>query len=210
LLRVDGSPISVARHLVVATRVNPNASHDHSRRIQVRAWNSAQELPDLPLPGKAAADVATAHLFGFFRSIDLRENARALALSVQMRAQTRHTALPIQQNFDEVSDRADKELRERSSSAGDGQKSVVVSVETTFGQIQLEIADATISLARRLRFAEDAQTAEAALQAGDAQLNDWKWGREAMGHATRSVNLSFGVRVRLPDNFNPMLTSGSV
>jgi hypothetical protein len=203
LLRVDGSPISVPRHLVIATRVNPSARYDHTRRIQVRVWNSAQELPHLPLPGEGAADVAAAHLFGFFSSVGLTENARALALSVQMRAQTRHAALTNRQNLDEVSDRADHELREPSSSAGDGEKSVVVSVETNFGQIRVEIASATISLARRLRHAENAAAAEAALREGDAQLNVWKWGPEEMGHRARSVNLSFGVKVRLPHTLNP-------
>jgi hypothetical protein len=80
---VNGEEIVVPRHLVVATRVNPNAVKASTRRLQIRAWNRNEELgQEHRLPPEAAVDVASAHLFGMFRALRLRENALALALSV--------------------------------------------------------------------------------------------------------------------------------
>ena len=41
---VNGVEITVPRHLVVATRVNPNAARAATRRLQIRAWNRREEL----------------------------------------------------------------------------------------------------------------------------------------------------------------------
>ena len=87
---VNGAEITVPRHLVVATRVNPNAANASTRRLQIRAWNRKEELSiEHRLPPEAAVDIASAHLFGMFRALRLRENALALALSVQLRAEIR-------------------------------------------------------------------------------------------------------------------------
>src|SRR5262249_43986509 len=73
-----GRPLTINRHLVVATRVNPNGWRPTTRRIQIRAWNSTSE-PDSLLPFEALLDVAAAHLFGLFRNLRLHENAQAIA-----------------------------------------------------------------------------------------------------------------------------------
>jgi len=85
---IDGSPIIIPRHLVIATRVNPNAIRDRNRRLQVRAWNKAEDSISAA-PPDAVADIVAAQLFGFFRNLRLRETARAIALSVQVRQANR-------------------------------------------------------------------------------------------------------------------------
>jgi hypothetical protein len=89
-LTVNGEKVEVLRHLVVATRVNPNAMKASTRRLQIRAWNRRrQPSPETQLPLGAYVDIASAHRFGIFRALRLRENVLALALSVQLRAETR-------------------------------------------------------------------------------------------------------------------------
>jgi hypothetical protein len=78
-LTVNGEKVEVLRHLVVATRVNPNAMKASTRRLQIRAWNRRrQPSPETQLPLGAYVDIASAHRFGIFRALRLRENALAL------------------------------------------------------------------------------------------------------------------------------------
>jgi hypothetical protein len=50
-LTVNGEKVEILRHLVVATRVNPNAMKASSRRLQIRAWNrQRQPSPETQLP----------------------------------------------------------------------------------------------------------------------------------------------------------------
>lgn len=50
-LTVNGEKVEVLRHLVVATRVNPNAMKASTRRLQIRAWNRRrQPSPETQLP----------------------------------------------------------------------------------------------------------------------------------------------------------------
>jgi hypothetical protein len=83
VITVDDSPIAIPRHLVVATRVNPNAARPRTRRIQLRAWNHTENSAQSRVSRNAAVDIAAAHVFGLFRNLRLRDNARAIALSVQ-------------------------------------------------------------------------------------------------------------------------------
>lgn len=96
VLYVNDGLISIPRHFVIATRVNPNASRASTRRIQLRAWNHREQLDAVAgtLPPGACADIASAHLFGLFRGLGLRENAIAIALSVQARSEVRQSRSP--------------------------------------------------------------------------------------------------------------------
>ena len=137
LLSVNDSPIAIPRHLVLATRVNPNAVYPRTRRIQVRAWNSTDDSIHPGLPPEAAVDIAAAHLFGLFRNLRLPENARAVALSVQSRAEGRYGSSrgSIRPQTAEVSARANGEMQERTRSPNvqaDNRTSAVTSIETDF------------------------------------------------------------------------------
>ncbi len=78
VITVNGTRLRVPRHLVIATRVNPNATSVRARRIQVRAWNNA-EGPTEPLLGAdGAIEIVAANLFGLFKGLGLRQNASPL------------------------------------------------------------------------------------------------------------------------------------
>jgi len=148
-MTVNGLRIPVPRYLVVATCANPNAVLARTRRIQVRAWNSAEEVAHRTLPREAVAEIAAAHLFGFFRSLKLGDNARALALSVQIRAEGRRGSVfeSNVERLNEVSNLADAELLVPAKN----DQAVVVPIEMDFGKIEVEIAAPTISLVRKLQ-----------------------------------------------------------
>jgi len=114
-LELNGAPLTIQRHLVVATRVNTAATNLQTRQLQLRAWNSEEEPERTALPVGAAVNVAAAHLFGFFKTLHLRENARALALATQMRTLARHSSIgPMgTPDLERAVVRADEELRER-------------------------------------------------------------------------------------------------
>jgi hypothetical protein len=134
---IDNSPISVARHLVVATRINPNALGERARRLQVRAWNQNQQsdLPGLPLD--AGIEIEAAHLFGLFSAVGLRQNALAIALSTEARARNRTDRAARDVRY-RVSDAADAELRERAARFTNQTQSARFFIETPFGSIEIE------------------------------------------------------------------------
>ena len=75
-----GHTVPLSRHLVVATRVNPNAKREATRKVQIRAWNSARAVSQ-PLESSAHVHVVLAHLIGVLSNLNLAESALALALS---------------------------------------------------------------------------------------------------------------------------------
>ena len=78
----NSKTITVNRHLVVATRVNPNGKYNNSRQVQVRAWNSEQTSESEP-SNEAALELVSAHLFGILMNLGLTANARAIAFSTR-------------------------------------------------------------------------------------------------------------------------------
>lgn len=207
VIRFNGARVPVARHLVVATRVNPNASHPRARRIQVRAWNRRDESERSRLPSEATVDIAAAHLFGLFRGLGLRNNAVAMAMSVQARTEAREGGVSesTRAAVRSSSERAEAELHERGrfTPQSDGRTVVVISVVTELGTIEVKIADQVISLARRLSLSQEPGSAVEALQEADSQLDDWEASRVAATRDRDTVVLPFGVEVRLPEEFEP-------
>lgn len=207
LVCVNGFPISIPRYLVIATRVNPNAKKNITRRIQIRAWNSANDVELPALPPEAAVDIATSHLFGFFRCIHFRETARALAVSVRRRTWNRHqpSGSSQRQTLDIVKERALEEMNKRTRSRyqENNLSSTVASVQTDLGEIEIEIASPTILLVQKLLNAENDQVAVNALQEADHQLDEREKNLKVdTRRRHRPSTLSFGVQVFLPDNLD--------
>jgi hypothetical protein len=193
VLTVNGSNITIPRHLVIATRVNPNASNPSTRRIQLRAWNRKED-PDLPapsLPHGAAVEIAAAHLFGLFRGLRLRQ-----ARHGRIREHTRREAESLWL-------RADVELRERTrhTQRADGSMSIIVPVESDRGTIDVEIIEPVITLVHKLQRDESEDIAAGALQEADIRLDDWERPFRERQHAHDGLWFPFGVEVRLPDGF---------
>lgn len=196
----NGTPLIVQRHLVVATRVNPKASYPQTRQIQLRAWNSKDDPIRTAFPIGAAVDVVAAHLFGFFRTLHLRENVRALALSTQARDLVRHGGILNTEDLEWAAARATEELGERTRTREqEGAKAAsVMLIETDFGTIEVEIAAATMRLARELQRSSSDDAAQAALREADSELDKWFTTIMARPQEPERVSLSFGVSILLP------------
>jgi len=205
VVTVNGVRIAIPRHLVVATRVNPNAAYPSTRRIQVRAWNRRDEPEESRVPSEAMVDIAAAHLFGMFRGLRLRDNALAMAVSVQARTEARmgNVSESTRVHANNISERAEIELRERTqrTTQPDGRMATVISVDTELGAISVEVAEPVISLARSFRRAEAPDIAAAALREADAQLDAWEASRRTATRQRGNVVLPFGVEVRLSSDF---------
>jgi hypothetical protein len=208
VVKAAGSTLAIPRHLVVATRVNLNAANQLTRRIQIRAWNRKNETEELRLPSELAIEVATAHLFGLFRGLGLRENARALALSVQARTEIREHRLlgSTRGNAERLSKLADDELRTHTRKPDAGANiriAAEVSIETELGTVYVELAEPIITFAHKLRQAESQDAAAAALREADSQLDVWRFSRQAASREAGRIVLPFGVELRLPRGFEP-------
>lgn len=211
---VNGAEIMVPRHLVVATRVNPNAAKASTRRLQIRAWNRKEELsPEHRLPPEAAVDIASAHLFGMFRALRLRENALALALSVQLRTeirrQERGTLLleeyrerETEALLQDARPRAHAELAARTQETPEagGMRVAVASIDTDRGTVRVEIAEPLLALAERLQEAPAEEEAALALHKADTDLERLE--RQRSADPDRHEGLGpIGLEIRLPDAF---------
>ena len=172
----------------------------------MRAWNSTEHSAHPELPSDAAVDIAAAHLFGLFRNLRLPNSARDIALSVEMRSEDLHyNDGEVSRRQSDVSARADDEMRELNridDPLAPGQTLTVGSIATDFGTVDFEIAAPLITFARNLRRARNSDLAAEALQQADAQLDDWHRLQSADRRDHSDVILPFGVRMRLPANFD--------
>ena len=81
-ITLGGVPLYVPRHIVIATRVNPNAAQDTTRRLAIRAWNSNENNQRRELNSGDGIAIVVAHLFGFYRNIGFVEIANELAVAL--------------------------------------------------------------------------------------------------------------------------------
>ena len=202
----NGSVLAIPRHLVVATRVNPNAVRLSTRRLQVRAWNSTA-TPEGNLMPEAAVEIAAAHLFGIFRNLGLRANAQAIAWSVQMRADARrqHGQSSMKRQVDELAANAAAELAASEDAnieeEEDGRKPLVVFAPTDIGPVEVAISSLIVDFARDLLITDNSDAAAEALRETDGKLDKWQQLQNSKTRDSSTVILPFGVRVTLPSRF---------
>jgi hypothetical protein len=182
--------------------VNPNAVFLHTRRIQLRAWNSSEPLKLFPLPPLAAVEIATAHLFGFFRSIRLREHARGLALSVKRRS---HQGAPLDsgdERLQKAVQLADAELRQRTHAHTTGALGErVVSIDSDFGPVEIVLGEAMLRLTRKLVETASDEEAVSALHEADGEIDAWVKARIDVQSKPGTAVLPFGAEARMPRRF---------
>jgi hypothetical protein len=167
-VHVRNTPVNIARHLVVATRVYANDTSPAARRLQIRAWNA--ERREVPEPSNdAAVEVAAAHLFGLCMNLRLWQNASAIANAAALRNRRYldDSAL-VDDNWRESG--ADAELEAEPTSAPEDQYVVLPRFRTSAGEIEVAISSATISLIRAMR-ASDYASARKALAQADLTLD---------------------------------------
>ena len=200
-LQHHGAELDVSRYIVVATRVNPNAARERTRRLQVRAWNSKETKAAGKSHREAAVEVTAAHLFGLFTNLRMRENARVMAASVQARAtfRSKHRRPAARDELRRLRDAADREIESRRGEAVSmpsltGRRAPTsVWIETDFGELLVELDSAAVTLAADLSEAEDPDEAVEKLQQGTRELDEWS--RQAPRRNQRSVSLPSGVTV---------------
>jgi len=196
IVSIDENVIDIPRHIVVATRVNPNAKRPATRRMQVRAWNSARTRGTRGTLPEVATSIAAAYLFGLFRNLGLRENARAICFAVAFQSAEVLGSEPEPAAV-EVFERARGELSSRTSQNVAPTKSeVVVRIQSDFGEVDVEIAPALIELAIALRRPESWRDGSA-LKIADAEILRWEKSRTPQEVRRGFRSAAFGVAVRV-------------
>ena len=208
VLKLNGSKLRIPRHIVIATRVNPNATKPRTRRIQLRAWNKREDAEIRELPGEAAVLISAAHLFGMFRGLRLPNNAETIALAVSA-TRNRFTDKQFDTHIQQATERAEQELLTRAQQGnlhtGTG-TSAVLSLDTERGTVMLEIAEPLLRWARTLRHARSLDDASRALRKIDVELDLWEASRQAIAHRDATF-YSVGIEMRFPSDFEPRYQS---
>lgn len=199
-LIVGQSQITIPRHLVVATRVNPNAEQSETRRLQVRAWNKSDELP-VSLPPEMVSNIIAAQLFGFFLNLGLHETARAIASSVFTWSNQADSAqAEVLSMRDEAVHASNVELLSKTtpSSAQGADVGAIISIDIGRGPIEVVVAPPTMMLTRNLCQARSSGDFQSAIKSANSELDRWVTERRNRSAQGRSVVLSFGAESHFP------------
>jgi hypothetical protein len=193
-VEVSGALTRLARRMVVATRVNPNAKRAWARRLQIRAWNRRDDpTPEIPLT-YGAVDIVAAHLFGLFKGLRLTMNARAIALAAESRALHGNPLWPGRKlKLQQASEDAARELDERSfvSKLGDSAPDRMFALDSEAGSLLVGLAPPILKLAGSLEDAIDPDAAVEALVEAERSLGTWE--RVADSRPQRGARLPFGI-----------------
>lgn len=77
----NGGPVQPERRVIVATRINPTAKREKTRRLVVRAWN-AEDDPTLVGPA-ATLELVAIHYFGICQMLGLEGTAKMISLAAR-------------------------------------------------------------------------------------------------------------------------------
>ncbi len=194
-LSLSGSPLPVSRHVVAATRSNPNARTSKARRLQIRAWNSSQEA--VPPDPEAAVDVVYASLFSLCSNLGLRSNAAALMRAISARVATSQLSFVDYPQPREPED-ADAELGDIGSHPedyGERWSSASWMLRIPGFTAKVEISAEIVSLLRRLSRTTKATEALDAILATQRDLSDWEFSSERSGTSRTTVRFPQGLIV---------------
>ena len=208
VVKVQNQPLTIPRHVVVATRVNPNASRLMTRRIQVRAWNNRAPVEEHLLPSAGGVEIVAAHLFGLFIGLRLPDFARAIRRSVQIRLTSaeRHLNNNERELLHRDAEVAEEHLarRARTPIAPNAKEvDARMDIETERGTLEVDLSTPLMTLTRQLCRAETVGVAGEIIQSADAKLNSWETSRRAEVRRVREIVMPFGVELRVPAEFEP-------
>ncbi len=201
VIKWNGATLTVPRHLVICTRVNPNAVHAKTRRLQLRSWNR-KNLEAGSLPSHAAVQVATVHLFGLFKGLHLPNYAVALAMSAQVRAKERNSEPNLRERIQArlFLEYAQDEIVRRTEAPPDDAGIVDetwTTLTTPTGRINIGLAAPLLQFAKELGGAMTDVEAADALQRADKSLDTWEMNRRINSSPSRLALLSTGIAVSL-------------
>lgn len=191
-ISIDHNPVLAPRHLVIATRVNPNAKKCPTRRLQLRAWNQEDKLVTPSLPPSSGIEIVAAHLFGLFCAVGLRMNAWEIAISTQLRRE-RVGYDPQNSKRLSIAEAADAELKSKMVDSEDQAGSARFTFETVFGTIEIEISKILLDLSKDLRVLESPEKAAEVLRTTDGKLDEWERARATAEPDERTITLRSGV-----------------
>jgi hypothetical protein len=146
IVKIDGLPTTIPRHLVVATRCNPNAKRKQARRLQIRAWNS--QTNHHSTDNRILVEIVSAHYVALLRNLGLIENIRALGLSAFARLEKRSAT---QRALAEANQRADSELLQVLKWTISGREDAYHIISAENISIKVQIAQPVLSLISGLR-----------------------------------------------------------
>jgi len=167
VVKLNGSVITIPRHLVVATRCNPNAFRPRTRRLQVRAWNSNSDT--LPHDTDVLLEVVSAYYSGLCRNLGLLANLRALQLS----ASARFEKPASHHQFVQAEQEADSELSQQGHWDPLGESAANFEIALDVGTIHVQVADIAISLIRSIRSQESLNSRAGVIVHHLHELMDW-------------------------------------
>lgn len=150
IVRVNTTPVTIPRHLIVATRCNPNAVRNQTRRLQIRAWNSNSKFNTTFDNMDMLLEIASAHYFGLCKNLGLWANLRALRYSVLARRR-RKRPLVSESELVEINQAADEELKIQGHLHKYEEKGAYFEITIDTGTIHIQVVDAAISFIRTLR-----------------------------------------------------------
>ncbi|MCA7982093.1 hypothetical protein LGM57_37780 [Burkholderia cepacia] len=197
-VKVSGRRVPIARHLVIATRINPNAILEKTRRLQVKAWNSSISAPtdDLEL---AKLEVIAASLFGICRNLDLIDNANAIAQATRIRHQGYATDAD-RMSLDRLVDVAGREFKDRGINSTDDGAALSISMryrEGDFSNLHVKIERATLKLMELMqKLVTPAEEVRSQIGDFDREIFGWYENQRKQRTETRTV-LPEGIVVQL-------------
>lgn len=181
-ITLGGVPLYVPRHIVIATRVNPNAVQDTTRQLAIRAWNSNDNDQRRELGSGDGIAVVVAHLFGFYRNIGFVRIAEELAVALTRFSGSKEFT---QQTFN-FDIRDDKQPGVQFNSVAELSLASGVSAEIRLSDELLELTKALINAANKDEAAQ-------AIARGDRELDAWN---DQPRPSKESLSrLSFGVEI---------------
>mgnify|MGYP000225449773 CR=1 FL=1 len=184
IVRLNGSVERISRHLVVATRCNPNGVRERSRRIQVRAWNSRSNDSTSAADQATLLEVLSAHYFGLCRNLGLHSNLRSLRLAILLRkksisklrdksAQLRDELAQLRDELAQLQKEADQEIERRNVSRRPDYRDADFSIEHDMGAVDIQLAPQAIMIIRALRSGDEPDKLFGSLSQTLHQLNKW-------------------------------------
>jgi hypothetical protein len=205
ILTVNGVPISIPRHIVVATRVNPSAVNQSTRRIQLRAWNHKEEstLND-QFPREAAPEVAAAHLFGLLRTFGLARTRELWLCQWQFEASVQKPT-PSIRDYSKPNRSWSVRILNFANADAINLKAgalTVYLIDTPFGFAEVEILEPLLVLAQNLHRAYTSDMAANALAEADRRFDQLEIGKGEPPYDDARRTAPIGLHVRLPHPFD--------
>jgi hypothetical protein len=168
VVKVNGSPVVIPRHIVVATRCNPNAIQERSRRLQIRGWNS--QSTTLAENQNLLIEVVSAHYSGLCRNLGLWRNLNALKLAVEVR-NTRNRETSVHLN--KIVQEADTELEKVGDWRPVGEGNAYFSIETDLGRIHVQITKHALSIMCAIRSSAPIKDLVSLIDKDGLELTRW-------------------------------------